>query len=755
MPQAIPGVASSSPPASARAGGTGFVRVVSPDQLNAQDAADTATAAAARQVSMQLAPDLGSFIRQRWMMMRNHRNTGNNPWNDRLLRAQRMVEGKYDPEKLHEIKKFGGSEVYSRLVATKCRGATALLRDVYLGSDRPWDITPEPDPPVPADVQASILQLVSAEVQNVTSAGQPPPVDKAKSRYIDLMHAAQQAARRIAMTQADSASNKIDDILQSGGFYDALMQFLVDIPIFPFACIKGPVVKMVPKLTWQNGKPILSNRAQMFWERISPFNLYWSPGASNIMEAEIIERKRLTRSDLNDLLGLPGYDQAAVRAALQDYAMGLREWMDYPDTEQALNEGRESPYLNLSHMIDCAEYHGNVQGSMLLSQGVDPSQIPDLDRDYAVQSWVVGRHTVKTQINPSPRKRHPYYVTSFEKVPGTVAGHGLPDILEDMQEICNAALRATVNNMAIASGPQVVINSDRCSANQNTDDLYPWKRWYVSDDPMTNGREPITFFQPNSNANELMTVYTQVSALADDISAIPRYITGQSISGGAGRTASGLSMLMGNSQKILQTVAANVDSDVIEPALTELYDMIMLTDTTGMLTGEEQVKVNGVAVAIQKETEHQKQLQFLQITNNPGDQAIVGVPGRARVLRALSQSLGLPDDVVPDDDTIAEQVKQNQQQSQMVQQQQQWLAMHGIVPGKPQPGVQEELLADGGPPSPYFAQGGGAPPGQAPPGSPGNTPPQPSPARLSDNAPPVRTFQQQPNRPQALPTHGG
>jgi hypothetical protein len=39
---------------------------------------------------------------QRWMAFRNHRNTGVNPLSERLLRAQRMFEGKYDPEKLVE-----------------------------------------------------------------------------------------------------------------------------------------------------------------------------------------------------------------------------------------------------------------------------------------------------------------------------------------------------------------------------------------------------------------------------------------------------------------------------------------------------------------------------------------------------------------------------------------------------------------------------------------------------------------------------
>src|SRR6185369_10718962 len=107
---------------------------------------------------------------------------------------------------------------------------------------------------------------------------------------------------------------------------------------------------------------------------------------------------------------------------------------------------------------------------------------------------------------------------------------------------------------------------------------------------------------------------------------------------------------------VLQTVAANIDEDVIRGVLESLYDMVMLTDETGLLSGSEQIQVNGVVVALQKETEQQKRLQFLQITANPLDAKIVGDVGRGRVLRALAGDLGLPDDVVPDDEQIQQQV---------------------------------------------------------------------------------------------------
>ena len=642
----------------------GFLRVVSPAELDQQDQADLARRSA---LNRPPAPDdLSKYIRNRWHLFRNHRNTGNNPLNQRLLRAQRVFEGQYDPDKRNEILKFGGSIVYSRLVGVKCRGATSLLRDVYLGGDRPWSVEPQPDPPVPASIMSSIAQVIAADAAQQAATPGAPPVDPevVHARYVNFVHQAQQTALRQAMSQAEAAGDKMDDILIQGGFYDALAQFLVDLPLYPFACIKGPTVRMVPKLTWEGRRPNIQTVPQMFWERIDPFNLYWDPGCVHFDSAEIIEVKKLTRADLNGLIGLPGYNQDGIRGALEDYARGLRDWLDAPDTEAALLRNRESPFTNYSHLIDCAEYHGHIQGRMLLENGVSRSQVPDLDRDYLVETWIVGHHVLKTQISPSPRLRHPYYLTSFEKVPGTVAGHGLTDILEDLQEVANATLRALVNNMSIASGPQVVINTEQLDPTTNEDQLYPWKRWKVLSDPLGSTRPPVDFFQPNSNAQELIGIYQAISGLADDISAIPRYITGESLKGGAGRTASGLSMLMGNAQKVLQTVAANVDSDVFRGVLDRLYDMIMLTDQSGLLTGNEQIQVNGVVVALQKHVEEQRQLQWLQLTANPIDNTIIGPVGRARVLRSISKTLGLPDDTVPSDDVVQQNYAQEKQEQQ-------------------------------------------------------------------------------------------
>lgn len=689
----------------------GFVRAVSNSEMDAAERASQDAARDAQPISNQYV-GLSGYIRQQWDMMVRHRNTVNG-WSNRLLASLRAMQGQYDPQKLAEIRKFGGSEVYARLTAAKCRGATSLLRDVYLGADRAWGLQEPDDPAIPTESLDAIEKLVTLEVQSAGMGAPPvngmpaippeqPNPDKIQKRVFQLMQAAREAAKKHAHEQTLIAEDKVNEVLTQGNFYNALGDVLIDLPSYPFAILKGPTVRMVMDVEWQNKQPVPTKRARLWWERVSPFDVWWTPGVSDIESAEIIHRLRVTRTDLNDLIGLPGYNEANIRAVLQNYGTsGLTENWDSTDASRAVMENRENPVTNLSNLITTLEFHGNVQGRMLLEYGFSPQQIPDPLRDYAVQAWLIGQYLIKVQLSPSLRRRKPFYLTSFEKQPGSPIGNGVADIISDLQEVCNASLRAVVNNMSIASGPQVIVNDDRLSGQENGEELYPWKRWHVTNPAVAGSTEKaIDFFQPVSNSQELLGVFNAFYGLADDMSAIPKYLSGNSPGGGAGRTASGLAMLMGNASKILQTVCANVDEDMVNPSIRELLDIVLMTDTSGLLTGQEEVVPKGVAVAVQRETLRQRQLEFLQLTGNPIDMQIMGPKGRATVLRAVSKGIGLEgDQIVPSADEIEAQQNLAQQ-----------LAAAGGMPGA-------QMTPPGQPPGAPGQKASGAPPAGA--GGPG------------------------------------
>lgn len=642
---------------------SGTLRVVGGADLTAQLQQQAAQSAAVPTSSEPDNAQLAGYILTQYDLMRRHRDNSMSGWSERLLKSMRAFNGQYDGDTLNAIRQFGGSQVYARITAQKARGASSLLRDVYLGAQRPWGLDPEPDPPIPATILQAIDSLVQTETTGLQRSGQQIDPNQLRDRKAQLVEAARQAAKVQAEKQARIAEDKIEQILDDGGFYDALEEFLIDLPLFPYAVFKGPTVRIKTDVKWVNGQPVVTPTPKLVWNRVSPFDIYWTPGVNHITDANVIERSRLTRKDINDCLDLPGYNTDAVRGVLTDYGTGgLYDNWDQTDSERAVQESREDPRLNRSGLIACLEFHGYAQGLMLLQAGIDPALIDDPLRDFFVQAWLIGRYVIKVQIAPSPRKRHPYYITSFEKVPGTITGNSLTDLLEDTQTVANATLRALVNNLSIASGPQVVVNVDRLQDGEDSDNLYPWKRWHIRNHPLANNtEEAIKFFMPSSISQELMGVYSAQLEMADEASAIPRYMTGAQ-AGGAGRTASGLSMLMGNSSKILQTVAANIDGDAMEPALEGVLEMVLLSDTSGLLTGQETIRVQGVNVAVQKETQRQRQLEFLQITANPVDIQIMGPKGRATVLRSVSETIGIPgEDIVPSDEQLAAQAKQSQQ----------------------------------------------------------------------------------------------
>ena len=620
----------------------GVLQVVSPQQVSDYEA-EVQAQRTPPEPSMEM-EGLVAIIRREFHDARNARYV--NGISQRLIEAQRTYRGEYDPNKLRDIRAFGGSEVYSRVTPTKCRGATSVLRDLYLsGTEPPWELTPTPVPTLPEDIIGAVVGLVQSEVQSMQQSGVPITEEMVRDRMMQLMDSAQMAAIKNSVEEAKEASRELNDVLIEGRFYQALKEFLIDLPIFPIACMKGPVVRQQTKVRWKDGKPSQETTPKLFWDRVSPLDLYFTPDAGHLDESYVIEHVRFSRQELYNLIGVPGYKEDEIRAVLADFKdkTQSRSWRDWFDEEREDLEDRDHWESARGQLIDALEWHGCIQGQMLLDHGFSSEDVPDPEQEYMVDAWVVDRYCIKAQIAPSLTQRPKYYMSSFEKIPGSIWGYGLPDILADITSVCNTTMRSIVNNLSISSGPQVVINLDRLAQTEDANTLYPWKRWHVIDDPLGQNKteKPVDFFQPQSNVQELMAVYEKFANMADEASALPKYLTGSGATGGAGRTASGLAMLMDNASKVMQNVAANVDDDILTPSIEGLYEMVMLSSVGPQLKGDETIVVKGVTVAVQKETDRMRKLEFLQMTANPMDFGIMGPNGRAAVLEDVAEELGM------------------------------------------------------------------------------------------------------------------
>jgi hypothetical protein len=225
--------------------------------------------------------------------------------------------------------------------------------------------------------------------------------------------------------------------------------------------------------------------------------------------------------------------------------------------------------------------------------------------------------------------------------------------------------------------------------------MYPWKIWQFKQSDYQDSTPPMTFFQPNSNAAELMGVFDRFMAISDEVSGIPRYMTGQHVPG-AGRTSSGLSMLMSNAGKSIKQVISNIDHDVMRPMLERQYQRNLRYSDDPDLIGDVQIVATGAMSLVVKEAEAVRKTDFLRlILESPVAQQIVGLPGTAELLRDLAGNLNTNvDRLVPSREDVQKQQELAQQQAMMMQEMQaQQQAAQLQEDGTPKGGRQDNTMS--------------------------------------------------------------
>lgn len=576
--------------------------------------------------------------------------------NDNLLAALRSIRGEYDPQTLADIKAFGGSEIYARITANKVRTIAAMLREVYTASDRPWGLSPTAEPDVNApDIAAAVDTEMQAELLELQQAG-------AKVDPITLLQRREQIREQIVGTRqklaADAAlerENYLDDYLQQGGFYGALWDFLLDLATFPFAVIKGPTVRYANRLVWQNGRPSLQRKPVLEWARRSPFDVYFAPWSREVQDGYVIDVQRVTRANLEALKGLPSYNTAKIEEVLDTDPDRYRVWHEYVETQRANLEDRQpETWGTTSHAVDrpytMIEFHGAVSTKLLREWGMPSKDAPPNAPDIQVVAYLIADVVIGVRKNPHPLGNKPFYVDSLERVPGSLYGLGVPGLINDIQAAGNATLRALINNMAISSGPQVGINADRLKDGDTNYKLWPWRVWPFQDSvygAQNSGAVPVQFFQPDSNAEELLQVFEKFLDMADTFSALPRLVSGD-VTGAAtlGRSASGISMVMNAANRTVKQVVTSIDNTVVTPLIEDLNIYVSLLDPEAPTDGDINVIARGANELVEREALRQRRLEFLQITGNPIDMQLTGPGGRFEILREIARDLQLPADKV-------------------------------------------------------------------------------------------------------------
>lgn len=576
-----------------------------------------------------------------------------------MISALRQRVGEYEPDKLAQIRKMGSSEVFVRLTDQKCTAAAAWIRDV-LSLDRPWGLEPTPQPTLPPAVvdriEADAIQQVMMQVQ----MGMPLQGFDLKGAVAELV---EKGVKDEAQSRNARMEKIIDDYLREGGFREQIGLALDwDLVTFGTAILRSPVVRQRRDLKWavdDMGQWTLQEEQSSYpaVERVSPLDFYPSDDATTVDDASyLLEKYPLSRASLAAFKGVENWNDKEIDAVLTEYGQGgLREWTT-TDSDRALLAER-SDAGQYTEKIDALIFWGELQGQLLLDWGI--KSVERLS-EYAVEAWLIGSHVVRVEIKEPHMLARPYQKAVYRHRPGSFWGLGVPEVMADVQAQANAAARALANNMAFASGPQVGVDAEQMPPGEDGSRVWPWKVWRFNTGKFGNtNTPPITFFQPEMYATELMQIYEKWTRIADEVTGIPAYVQGDTAASGAGKTASGLSMLMGAATKTIKTIVANIDVGLIEPMVRGFFRFAMLYHPDDSAKGDCQVVAKGSTALLVREQAQIRRNEFLQTTNNPVDLQIMGIGRRAELLRSVAETLSLsPDEVAP----TREEMEQQQQQ---------------------------------------------------------------------------------------------
>lgn len=644
---------------------TGITRyqVASNDQLDQEEREIFESAQGLQENRATALPsNLSAHVRMCWQA--SHQTRSRNKIDEVMLQCFRQREGIYDPEAEAEIAKLGGSKIYMMLTDVKCRAFEAWARDVLLPpGEKPWAIEPTPYPDLPDDVEAMIAQQVMQE--SVTFVMRYGPMALSTQivamRIEEIRSKALVQYRKYAEMVTQRFETKVEDDFQEGGFYKAINQFISDLATYPAAFIKGPVLRKRPALTWQQDRnggnpiPIVKDVIKTEYQRVSPFDCFPSPSARSVKDGYFIERMRMRLKDLQGVIGVDGFKEEEVRAVLQEAEGGAAfQLITVVDPTREDLERRDE-WMDPEGMIDCLNYWGWVQGTKLREYGLSGDAIPDPDLYYQANVWDIGGHTIMARLNPHPLGDVPYYSSSFQPKNDSIWGKSPPMAMRASAQAANGAARAMMNNASVASGPQVVIDMSRIEPGMNIYDIVPWKVWLDSGNKGGTDIQAVRFFMPTLVVKELLGIYQWASEEASEESGIPNSIYGGQgrMGSGAADTASGYAMISNSANKTLGGVIFHVDENVTAPAVKNHWLHLMLYDQTIQKAGDINVVARASRYLIVAEQIQLRLNEFARTTNNPTDLQIIGIEGRAELLREMAKFLRTKSDkIVPTEERM-------------------------------------------------------------------------------------------------------
>ena len=606
------------------------------------------------------------FIEGRYKKSEDYRYQDEERW----LRAYRNYRGLYGPDvQFTEAEK---SRVFIKVTKTKTLAAYGSIVDVLFANHKfPLSIEPTELPEgVVEDVHfdpqepEQLREDPNVSPYGFAGDGQDLPPGATARSLQDKLGVMQNKLEPIqdklkegpgktptaiafspAMIAAKKMQKKIHDQLEESGANKHLRNSSFEMALFGTGVMKGPFAIDKEYPNWDdegNYDPLFKTVPQV--SHVSVWNFYPDPDANNMDEAQyIIERHKMSRTQLRNLKKRPYFRSQVIDEVISMGENYTKKYWEDDLSDYAPEHGVDR--------FEVLEYWGMVDTEMLDEQGVDiPKELTDFDEIQA-NVWICNGKLLRMVLNPFKPSRIPYHAAPYELNPYSFFGVGIAENMDDTQTLMNGFMRMAVDNAVLSGNLIVEVDETNLVPGQDLS-LYPGKIFRRQGGAPGQAIFGTKF--PNVSQENMM-LFDKARVLADESTGFPSFAHGQTGISGVGRTASGISMLMGAAAGGTKTVIKNVDDYLLRPLGEGFFRFNMQFDFDPEIKGDLEVKARGTESLMANEVRSQRLMQFLQIASNP---ALAPFAKFQYVIREIAKSMDLdPDKVTNNMDEAALQAE--------------------------------------------------------------------------------------------------
>ena len=512
----------------------------------------------------------------------------------------RRYAGEYDPT-VKALFEPGKSQLWMGFTRHKCNAAHASIMDYLAGTDeRCWDLEPEPFPEELLD--------------------DPNLINDLRMRGIHP-EAFKQAFAEEMRKRVHRLINRMESQLEKANWVDTLDKATFEAVVTGSMCIMGPIT--VPDVGIDYGIALSSSGeiTPTQVERVAYrpdvrhvpiINLYPDFESSTVQGSRgIFERRPLTRGDMMDLAGQPGFEPAGVLKVLRDSPNG-NATVDQATNELRLLGGDADPAT--TNLWEVYVWYGPLTGRTLAECGAKVSDNL-MDAQVVACVWFCGGVLLKAKIHKGDI---PYYISPYCRRPGQGPfGMGLPMLCKSSQDGANSAARMMIDNAAISSGPIVEANVKLLEAGQDVTNIKGWKI-YVSSHTGENGKRAIYLSDIPNYTSTFQALVALFRQYLDEESFVPSLTAGE-MGIRTTDTATGMSILNTNGNRMLKKVMRQMDFLVIKLLIgnTVIWNQQFGNDPS--IVCRASVRPKGASAIFAREMQTQRLLQLIQVFGNTPD----------------------------------------------------------------------------------------------------------------------------------------